>query len=231
MYISITVVALVLGLMLAFQFRTNRSIEQGIPIGRAQEMNNELRQLEKDREKMQNEIADLNNKLSQVNNGQTQALQAIQDELKKARLNAGVVAMKGPGIEVTLDNPPQSKKNGEGAGLFIVRDEDLLRVVNELRGAGAEAISINGQRVIATSEIRLAGSFININLNRIVPPYRIMAIGKSDNLRSALEISGGLAEYLRDLGIQIKIQAHDSLIVPAFTGKLDFHYAKPTQKG
>ncbi|MCL6610778.1 MAG: DUF881 domain-containing protein [Peptococcaceae bacterium] len=228
MYLSIGVITMILGVMLAVQFRTNRFIEQSVPADRAQELQVEYSKLEKDIRKFDREIEDLTYKLEQAKKGQMQAREAIQDELKKARINAGLVTVSGPGIEVVMDNPPsQSRRNS----IFIIRDVDLLRVVNELWGAGAEAVSINGQRMISTSEIRQAGSFININLERIEPPFQILAIGSPEKLKSALEISGGLADYFKDLGIVVKIQSHSSLTVPAYSKSLQFNYAKAVWKG
>lgn len=223
LYASIAVVALVIGILLAFQFRTNRYIEQGVPADRAQELVVELRQLDQDIAKLKVEINDLETKLEQADKGQSQATSAIKDELDKVRLSAGFVTVAGPGVEVTLDNPAEGKRNST---LFIIRDEDLLRLVNELRAAGAEAMSINGERIISTSEIRLAGSFINVNLNRVVPPYHVLAVGNPEKLRSALEISGGLAEYLRDLGIQVRVQTHGLVTVPGYAGEINIKYAK-----
>lgn len=222
-YFSILIVALVVGVMLAIQFKTTLYIEQGVPSDRFQQLVVEQRQLEKDIVKLEAEIADLTSKLEQSDKGHTQVLNALQDELNKARLAAGIVTVTGSGIEITLDNPSPDKANGS---LFNVRDEDLLRMVNELRGAGAEAISINGNRIIASSEIRLAGSFINVNLNRTVPPYHVLAVGNPEKLRSAMEITGGLAEYLRDLGIQLRISPHDRMTVPGYVGKLKYNYIK-----
>ncbi|SHI59014.1 DUF881 domain-containing protein [Desulfofundulus thermosubterraneus] len=230
-YLSLGLVALVLGVLIVFQFRVTRHIEQGIPAGRAQELALELRQLEKDKSKLEAEANDLSLKLEQVTRGQTEAEKALKDELAKARLLAGLVSVTGPGIEVTLDNPPQQPGGGGAASLYVIRDEDLLRVINELRGAGAEALSINGQRIVAHSEIRWAAPFINVNLTRVVPPYHILAIGKPDNLKSALEIPGGLVEYLLDLGVQVKIQPYDRLTIPGYSRTTEFRYAKPVVKG
>ncbi|MCL6635029.1 MAG: DUF881 domain-containing protein, partial [Peptococcaceae bacterium] len=103
-------------------------------------------------------------------------------------------------------------------------------VVNDLRGAGAEAMAVNGQRILATSEIRLAGNHIVVNMNRISPPYTVAAIGNPATLKSSLEIKGGLVEYLNDLGITVKIQQKDKIMVPAYAGALRFEYARATQK-
>ncbi|MFZ5634276.1 MAG: DUF881 domain-containing protein [Bacillota bacterium] len=228
MYLSIGIITMILGVMLAVQFRTNRFIEQGVPADRAQELQVELSKLEKDNQKLDREIGDLAYKLEQARKGQAQARTAMQDELQKARISAGLVTVSGPGIEVVLDNPPGQIRRST---IFIVSDVDLLRVVNELRGAGAEAISINGQRIISTSEMRLAGNFINVNLERTEPPYHILAIGSPEKLKSSLEISGGLVDYFRELGIVVKTQTHSTLTVPAYNRELQFYYAKAVRRG
>lgn len=219
MNISIAIITMILGVMLAIQFRSNRYLEQGVTADRAQEMVAELSRLESDNRKFDKEIDDLTYKLEQARKGQTQARDAILDELKKAKMSAGLTSVTGPGIEVVLDNPASS------AGIFI-RDEYLLKIANELKGAGAEAISVNGQRLIATSEIRLAGSFININLDRTEPPFQILAIGNPEKLKSSLEISGGLVDYFKELGIAVKTQTHSSITIPGYNKDLRYDYAK-----
>jgi len=228
-YISVTFVALVTGLLLTFQFRVSSRIEQGVPAGRAQELTAELHQLDAEKSRLQSEVGDLEAKLSQATRGQQQAQAAMKGELEKAKIAAGLTAVSGPGIEIILDNPPLLRQSGRPASLFVIRDEDLLRIVNELRAAGAEAISINGQRIVAASEIRFAAPFININLARVVPPYHVLAIGRADTLQAALSIPGGVAETLKDLGVRVDIQPHDKLTVPAYTGARQHTYAKPVQ--
>lgn len=219
MYLSIGIITMILGVMLAIQFKTNRFIQQGVTADRAQEIVAELSRLEKDNNKFDREIEDLSYKLEQARKGQGQAKNAILDELNKSRMMAGLTAVTGPGIEVVLDDPPAP------SGIFI-RDEYLLKIANELKGAGAEAISVNGHRLISMSEIRLAGSFININLERTEPPFHILAIGNPEKLKSSLEISGGLVDYFRDLGIVVKTQTHTNITVPGYSKELQHNYAK-----
>lgn len=229
MYISVTLVALITGLLLTFQFRVSSRIEQGVPAGRAQELATELHQLATEKTRLESEVSDLEAKLFQATRGQQQAQAAMQGELEKAKIAAGLTAVSGPGIEIILENPPLLRQTGRPASLYVIRDEDLLRIVNELRAAGAEAISINGQRIVATSEIRFAAPFININLTRVVPPYHVLAIGRADALQAALSIPGGIAETLKELGVRVDILTHDKLTVPAYTGARQHTYAKPVQ--
>ena len=227
-YISIAVVSVVLGLMLAMQFRSTvagQNQNAGVPFDRAQELTVEIRQLEKEKDALQLESDDLTYKLNLANKGQAQAVQAINSELNKVRMMAGMLPVKGTGVEVVLDN--RSDGRGPDENLFAVRDDDILKVLNELRGAGAEAMSINGVRVVATSEIRLAGSFINVNLTRVLPPYRIEAIGDQYTLKSSLEISGGVVEYLKGMEIKVSVEKKNEISIPAYSGRHRFDYAKP----
>ncbi len=79
---------------------------------------------------------------------------------------------------------------GARSKLILIHDEDLLKLVNELKAAGAEAITVNEQRVVASTEIRCAGPTISVNNNRISPPYVIQAIGDPAGLESALKMRG-----------------------------------------
>lgn len=225
-YLSIALVSIIVGLLITFQVRTTSSIERGVPFDRVQELTIEKKQLERDLNHLQEEAADLAAKLEEAGKGYAEAAGALESELSKVKLYAGLTQVKGPGVEVILQNQSEPARSG----LYSIKDEDLLKVVNDLRGAGAEAISINDQRILATTEIRLAGHHINVNLTRLTPPYKVSAIGNPDTLKSSLEIKGGLAEYLNDLGVTVRVQAGDNIAIPAYTGALRFEYAKPTSK-
>jgi len=225
-YASITLVALLTGMLMVFQFRATSSIARGIPTDRVQELTIEKKQVERDLANLVEEADDLAAKLEEAGKGRTEAAVVLESELTKVKLYAGLTQMVGPGVEVVLDNPPGTTGHGSSPGLFNVRDEDLLKVINDLRGAGAEVIAVNDQRILATSEVRLAGNHININLARLSPPYKIHAIGNAGVLKSSLEIRGGLVEYLSANGIIINVQTSDSIIVPAYTGGLRFDYSK-----
>lgn len=222
-YFSISMVAVVMGLMMAFQFRANSSINQAVPLDRVQELTIEKKQVERDLNQLREESFDLKFKLDEAGKSHTAATDALESELFKNKLYGGLVPVEGEGVEVLLENRPDNS-------FYNIKDDDLLKVLNELRGAGAEAIAINGQRILATSEVRLAGSHINVNLTRLSPPYRVVAIGPSGTLKSSLELRGGLTEYLNDLGVAVTVQSKDRVLVPAYTGLLHFDYAKPTQK-
>ena len=149
------------------------------------------------------------------------AVEKERDELSKE-----MEKLHGKGIKLVLDDSKIASKPGENPNLYIIHDDDLLRVINELRAAGAEAIAINGERIVAMSEIRCAGPTLSVNNNRSAPPYEIKAIGNPNNLESALKLRGGVLENFKFWGIQADLSQSDDIVIPAFKGRKSFEYAK-----
>ncbi len=150
----------------------------------------------------------------------------LQAELDKAKLMAGLTEITGPGISITVSDKQSDKTvSSDGVNLYVVHQEDLLKIINELCDADAEAISLNGERIIATSEIRCAGATVSVNNRRYSAPYIIKAIGNPDNLAGALNMRDGVVDSLKQW-LEISISKKDSVTVPAFTGTVDFIYAK-----
>ena len=117
-------------------------------------------------------------------------------EVLENNAKLGLTNLRGEGIELVLKDGEDKKKVGNDALQIIVHDTDILEIVNVLRNAGAEAISINDQRVIATTPISCIGTVIKINDEKIGGPYVIRAIGNSDYLKTALDIPGGILRIL-----------------------------------
>ena len=145
------------------------------------------------------------------------------DELK---FLACKVAVEGEGIIITMNDSASLANNGENPNLYVIHDDDILRVINELRAAGAEAISINGQRLTATSEIRCAGPTLSVNNIRSAAPFEISAIGDKKNLANAVKMRGGVAETLSVWGIALDIKIADKILIPAYNGTTKNLYAK-----
>lgn len=222
---ALAVVGLVLGVMLAFQFRVTREIQSTEPVQRAQQLSAQVSQMKKDRDAFQSQVNDLRSQLDKVSTGPQAA--DLKDELDQARIEAGVTELAGPGVEVTLNDSNITLRPGENPNLYVLHDEDVLRVLNEIRAAGAEAISINGQRLLATTEVRCTGPTIVLNKNkRLAPPYVITAIGNSDTLENSLKMKGGVAETLQFWGIQVAVKKLPQVTVPAYSGGIKFDYAK-----
>ena len=126
----------------------------------------------------------------------------LSRRLADAQFAAGTVAVHGPGLTVTLDEPPKTGPSGGGRGgttpitaTHILTDRDVRSVVNELWADGAEAISVNDVRLTATSAIRFAGEAVLIDFRPISPPYEVRAVGNADALITGFADSAVASRY------------------------------------
>ena len=143
--IMLLIVFAILGFMIATQIKTTER-QKTINVQRAEELTERLRDVEQQRDELAKEVERL-----QAASGSDEALESEVERLKEF---AGEVPLEGKGIQLILDDSKVTAQVGENPNLYIIHDDDLLRVINELRAAGAEAISINGERLVSTSEIQ-----------------------------------------------------------------------------
>ncbi len=153
----------------------------------------------------------------------------LNEKLSATEIFGGLVSVEGKGITVILDDvsPTQEMKD---SGLYnnagIVHDTNISTFINELKAAGAEAISVNDERVVAMTEVRCVGPTIMINGTRVSAPFTIKAIGNPETLESALKISGGAVETATKIyGISVTIQKSDKLYIKKYLGSTQSEYA------
>ncbi|MFX4262516.1 DUF881 domain-containing protein [Pelotomaculum propionicicum] len=225
-FYSFTLVTIMLGVMLGFQFRTTSAGNGFASVDKQRELALEKESLVNDLHAMQMEINDLSTKLDQAGTGQKEAEDALRTELAKIKRFAGLSQVSGPGVEFIVQTQPGQAGPPADHAPQNISDQHLLKIVNELCCAGAEAVAVNGQRITAVSEVRLAGSHINVNGDPISPPYHIAAIGEASVLKGRLELKGGLADYLNECGISVEAQEKSEVVIPAFEDELCFEYAE-----
>ncbi len=192
-------------------------------------MTNLLKQAESERDALRSQVQKLTVQINDLLSAKSPAA-SVQEELKQVRMAAGFTPLQGPGIVITLNDSTRAVQAGQDPNLFLIHDEDLLKLVNELKAAGAEAIAINDQRVVNSTEIRCAGPTISVNNTRIAPPYVVQAIGSPEILESSLNMRGGIMDTFQFWGIQIQIQKADSMTLPAYVESHPFEYARPVDK-
>lgn len=220
---AITAVSLILGIMVVLQIRATDDVKKNnVRVQRAEYLAAQLKESENKRDALQGQLYKLQHEETREN------AKAI---VKRLRNEAGLTPVKGKGIEIIIADSKIKVKVGENPNLYLIHDEDILKIINELRAAGAEAISINNQRLIAKSEIRCVGPTITINRKSFAPPYIIKAIGNPDALAGALELRGGVAESLKVWGIQLQINKEAELTVPGYDGTLVQNSDKNTEEG
>lgn len=146
----------------------------------------------------------------------------------------GLTRVRGPGIVVILnDASPGSARADVDPNQLVVHQSDLQAVVNALWAGGAEAMTIAGQRVIATSAVRCVGNTLLLNGEVYSPPFRVAAIGPYQRMRGALDKSPGVAlfkEAAGYYGLGYTVELQYRLTLPAFHGPIGLAYAKVVPK-
>lgn len=226
-YWILLLVGLVMGLILAVQFRVTREITRNEPPQeRTAALYQELEDSRQNREVLQRRVYELRDRLDQSVAGPE--LAKMKEELDRVRELAGMTTIAGPGVEVTLNDNPNVLPPGQDPNNFVLHDEDVLSVLNELKAAGARAVAINNQRIISTTEVRCIGPTILLNKNqRLSPPFVISALGDPDTLANSLKMKNGVVDSLQLWGIQVDIKKVDKVEIPAYSGTLTYNYATP----
>ena len=184
----------------------------------------ENQQLSAENEKIQLELV----KYAQGQSASTLA----NEQLLEAKMNAGLIALTGPGLRITLDDSKRVVIGEEDPNSYFIHEQYIREILNALWNGGAEAIAVNGQRVTTHTEVFCGGSFIQINGTRQMPPYLIETIGDSRNLTAALNfyVWDRLGELQEQYGITRKLDVLDKVMIPA--GKLrEYRYAEPVKEG
>ncbi len=209
--VAMMLVCVILGIMLSLQYKSinyNQSIAS-YENKRLDDLKTELITLQGQKNSLQERLQELeqeNQTYAKVKAGDSEAAQQIQNNLRKARIFAGLETVKGKGVVVNLDNN----------GLISVQEYDVLDVVNELRASGAQAISVNDQRIVAMTEIRAAGQYIVINGKQMTAPFVIKAIADPDDLERSLSLLGGVLDRLKEDMLNVSIKKANEVVINKF---------------
>lgn len=154
----------------------------------------------------------------------------MEEQIRINNILLGLTDVEGKGVEITVKDDPNATTQSVAAfddiSYHIVHDGDLREIVNELKNAGAEAISINDQRIVPTTAITCIGNVIKINDEKVSSPFVIKAIGFPERIDSALNRSGGFLDFLDDFGIVISTKKLDKLKITKYTGVISSKYMK-----
>jgi len=142
----------------------------------------------------------------------------------------GETDIKGNGITIVLSDNKKILNEASGIGTdvseYVLHYIDLIQVVNALKNAGAEAISINGQRIVSTTAIVCIGNVISINGEKIANPFEIKAIGDQEKLYGGVTMLGGYVEILQKYGLVQSIEKQENIEIPKYIGTYSMEYMK-----
>lgn len=222
-------VCILLGVIMSLQFKTvQKNFLQGqTPSQKSAQLVGELTKLKNEKELLTGEIESLENKLKEIENTESKGnavIKNLNEDILKYKSFAGLTDVYGQGIEIFIDNP--SKESSDGFETNLVYDyEVIVNLVNELNAAGAEAISINDQRILSQTEIRAAGENININKVPQTSPFILRVIGDPNTLEGALTGRFGIVSVIREKNYQLDIKKMEKVTIPRYKGLIEFRYS------
>jgi uncharacterized protein YlxW (UPF0749 family) len=230
--LKITVLSIILGMLLAVSLKTQQrvvmdsggSTRPQAMLDRIRDLNRQNRDYKQQVDVLQHKLSDIQRKLS---SGSTSSA-VLNQELQDSKFKAGLSAAEGPGIILTLKDSPQKNTDDAPKIDLIIHDSDIRNFINELVIAGAEAISVNDQRITFRSAIRCVGPVVLVNDNEVAAPYEIKAIGDPRTLEGALRLPQGLVDSFPDQQM-VNIKQENHIVVPAYIGDKPLKWAKPTE--
>ncbi len=215
---SMMLVALLLGLLLVMQLRTQGRLTKSLAAQSTTDQSTMISNLYDANTALRSQVAKLIGELDQYGGsiGQND-LAPMERELEALSIINGLTDVSGPGIELATNAD--------------LRSEDLQDLINEVRNAGAEAISLNGIRITAHSALTQETGNVKLNGIRVNAPYRLVSLGHPDTLERALLRKGGLVTYLQNTysGATVSVEKQDKLVIPAATVGNVWTYATPTK--
>ena len=192
--------------------------------------------LEQEQEVLQAQLAGVEADLTEIqqqSEGSQTALAEVNREVRDARLAAGLTAVSGPGMVIEIADSRRTVPAGENPASYIVLADDLRDLVVALWHAGAEAITINGERLVATSSIYGVGSAVLVNTAFLSPPFRIEAIGPGaleERFRVDAAYLGRVAQRIEAFDLEFATLSTDDLQLPAFIGSTSLRWAVPLEE-
>ena len=220
---------MLLGIIVAFQYRIILTGQKYMSIKdmysysiELESHRMEVEQLKQKRQQLQNQI----DAYRTAKEDETIDYEAfLNSEIESTKAAAGLTALEGPGVVILVSDGTRELGLNENRNRLLVHDLDIRAVVDELRNAGAEAISINGERVVFNkSNIQCTGPTIKVNDQVFAPPYIIQAIGDSEFLESAMNAPGSFTADLTTWGLFVEVDTSVSISIPAYTGFTDYEY-------
>ena len=156
----------------------------------------------------------------------------FEENINQYKQFGGLTALEGPGIVVIVTDADRELGENENPNDLIVHDYDMRALIGDIRAAGAEAISINGQRILLSkTELYCTGPTIRINDQVFAQPFIIRAIGDKNRLMEVVDGPNGYANILRDMGIFVETNTSVSISMPAYTDDYRPQFMKNEEEG
>ena len=229
----VPVVALAAGLLFATSGQTARGTD--LRAGDVTELSQVIRRLQAGNDSQEAVLTQLQDRVQALTAAEAGSNGAVAEAAAQGatqEASAGFTAMSGSGVEITLDDAPETDSGvlprGATPDALVIHQSDVQGVVNALWAAGADGVTIMGQRLIATSAVRCVGNVLLLQGRTYSPPFVITAVGDADAMRERLgqsyEVSL-LQQAVDRFGLTYRVQDSSQVDLPAYDGALDLQYA------
>ena len=223
------VLMLLLGMLMVFQFKTLESGVKYLSIKDMYAYSIELESHKSEIELLDQQLKELQAQVDAYSlakeDDQIDYEAFLKSELEMVKMTAGLTRVEGPGVVILVTDGTRELNADENPNNLLVHDLDIRAMVDDLRNAGAEAIAINGQRVVFNkSQIVCTGPTIKINDQVFAPPYVIEAIGDRKFLESSINAPGSFSENLRSWGVFVEVNTSISITIPAYEGFVSYNF-------
>lgn len=229
------VLMVILGLLIALQ---GKALQTGVKYVPLQQLNDYKVVLETEAaevEQLKKVIRDREQRLSELDAGNgddAQMITSLESEIESMKLISGMTDVEGPGVIVLITDGDRELIENENPNNIIVHDVDIRTIVDDLWYAGAEAISINGQRILFNiSDIYCNGPTIRVNNKRFSQPFIIRAIGDRKYLEAAINAPGKYGNTLRQWGIFVEVNTKIYMKIAGFEGDVRYQYLQELDEG
>lgn len=225
-------IAIVLATCITLQVRTMKlSTSDVVQSFASDKLRDSLLQWKENYENAEATLTESTKQLAEIRKNvasKTSDTEEMNAELKRNNMLLGLTKVKGDGLVVTIEDSKAATQI-EDVSIFLVHDSDLRELVNEFANAGAEAIEINGERIVSNTCITCAGNVISVNGTRISSPFVIKGIGNQESLYGALTRPGGYIQLLKNQTIPTEVKKTKDIEIDKFSGAMKIEYMKPIE--
>ncbi|WP_297519138.1 DUF881 domain-containing protein [uncultured Clostridium sp.] len=221
------IAAIILGILFSINLGISGEREKQISIQEYQDAYEKRTSLLSDINRLKKESDELSKKFKEYNNFDTETseIDMLEEELLNNENLLGVTKIEGEGVILKLEDGVGTKVDEQDSFLVqqrTIHDNDMSELLNDIKIAGAEAIAINGKRIINNTSVVCGGQFLKVNYVRVPAPFYVKIIGDKDMLNASLLSEEGTLKRLMNRGIQAEITVLDKIEMPPYIGKLNY---------
>jgi len=224
-----------LAILLPIQVRAAQDAEKYVSLNDIQIFTQDLERESAELSLLVDRVRQMTEQITEYENSKAESgniEEAIRDQIEDIKIFSGLEDLKGQGVIVIINDGERELNDFEDPNNVLVHNMDVQNVIDDLRYAGAEAISVNGQRfVFGKTKIQCTGPTIRINNEVFAQPFIIKAIGDKHHLESAVNAPGSFGQILRQYGVFLEVYTSVNLEIPAYTGSIRPVYMKAIEDG